>query len=540
MIELVKSKFRQKSLIHSIKIMLYDTIIIGGGHNGLVAACYLAKAGKKVLILEKNDYIGGGTTSQKVFPEYEAYLSRYSYLVSLFPKEISDELDLDINLLRRSVASYTPYVQNGEHKGLIISNIDEAISKQSVLALGYGEAEWEGYQTILKKQQQFAGLIWDSFLSPLKSKEEWKAYFEQQGYGELWQSFVEEPIGKFIESHVQSDILRGVLMTDAKIGSYTHAYDLSLLQNKTFIYHIIGNKTGEWRVPQGGMGNVVAQLIEKAMNLGVVLKTQAEVKHIDREDGLKVIYSYDEREYSINAKDVLLNAAPQVLEKLLGHIPLPGKPTEEGTAFKINLLLKRLPQLKDTKVQPEQAFAGTFHINQSFEQMEQTFDAVISGKIPDTIACEIYCHTLTDPSILSEELQAQGYHTLTVFGLDLPYELFIKDNEAAKKEVVVKFLKGINTYLAEPLEDCLATDHEGNWCLEAKSSVDLEKELGMPRGNIFHNGLSWFYAEAAEAVGKWGVETPYDHIYICGSGAARGGAVSGIPGRNAVKVVLDV
>jgi phytoene dehydrogenase-like protein len=519
--------------------MAYDTIIIGGGHNGLVAACYLAKAGKKVLILEKNDYIGGGTTSQKIFPDYEAYLSRYSYLVSLFPKEIFEELGIHVNLLRRETASYTPYVQNGAHKGLIISNVNEEISKESVLALGYGEQEWKGYRSILQQQQTFADLIWDSFLVPLKSKAEWKAYFEEQGQAALWKSFVEEPIGKLIESHVQSDILRGVLMTDAKIGSYTHAYDISLLQNKTFIYHVIGNKTGEWRVPQGGMGNLVAQLIEKAVESGVEIKTLAEVTQIERAERPKVFYSQNGHAYEVTADDILLNASPKILEELLGHIPLPTQPTEEGTAFKINLLLKKLPQLKDTQVQPEQAFAGTFHINQSFEQMEQSFDSAASGKIPDPVACEIYCHTLTDPSILSEELQQQGYHTLTVFGLDLPYELFIKDNEAAKKEVVAKFLKGINEYLAEPLEDCLATDTNGNLCLEAKSSVDLEKELGMTRGNIFHNGLSWFYAENNEAIGKWGVETPYEHIYICGSGAARGGAVSGIPGRNAAKVLID-
>jgi phytoene dehydrogenase-like protein len=518
--------------------MIYDIVIIGGGHNGLVAACYLAKAGKKVLILEKNDYIGGGTTSQKVFPDYEAYLSRYSYLVSLIPENILEDLNLHINLLRRSTASYTPYIQNGVHKSLIISNVDEELSKQSVLDLGYGEQEWEGYLTILQKQQRFAGLIWDSFLSPLRSKAEWKAYFEREGEGSLWESMVEEPIGKLIESHVQSDILRGVLITDAKIGSYTHAYDLSLLQNRTFIYHIIGNKTGEWRVPEGGMGNLVAQLRNKAEELGVEMKTDSAVTHIHRHNELKVVYEQNGREYIVKAQDILVNAAPEVLEKLLGNIPLPARPTEEGTAFKINLLLKKLPRLRDQRVKPEQAFAGTFHINQSFEQMEATFDSAISGRVPDKIACEIYCHTLTDPSILSEELQAQGYHTLTVFCLDLPYELFKKDNEVTKKEVVEKFIKGINEYLAEPLEDCLATDKNGNVCLEAKSSVDLEKELGMPRGNIFHNGLSWFYAENANDIGKWGVETPYEHIYICGSGASRGGAVSGIPGRNAAKVLL--
>ncbi|PLK43101.1 NAD(P)/FAD-dependent oxidoreductase [Emticicia sp. TH156] len=519
--------------------MIYDSVIIGGGHNGLVAACYLAKAGKKVLVLEKNDYIGGGTTSQRVFPDYEAYLSRYSYLVSLFPEEIFDELNIYVKLFRRAVASYTPYVQDGVHKGLLISNVDEEVSRKSVLDLGYGQAEWEGYKAILQKQQTFAGLIWDSFLQPLKSKEEWKTFFECKGHAELWKCFVEEPIGQLIETNVQSDILRGVLMTDAKIGSYTHAHDHSLLQNRTFIYHVVGNKTGEWRVPQGGMGNLVAQLINKAQELGVELKTGASVERIKTGEVAEITFSRQTSQQMVKAKDVLVNAAPRVLEKLLGNSAQPPVSIEEGTAFKINLLLKKLPQLKDKSITPEQAFAGTFHINQSFTQMQETFRQAASGKIPDTIACEIYCHTLTDPSILSDDLQAQGYHTMTVFGLDLPYELFIKDNEAAKAEVVDKFLKGINEYLAEPIEDCLAQDKNGNWCIEAKSAVDIEKELGMPRGNIFHNGLSWFYAESDDAVGKWGVETPCNQILLCGSGAARGGAVSGIPGRNAAKLLIN-
>src|SRR5437763_4268737 len=91
----------------------YDVVILGAGHNGLVAATYLARAGLSVLMLEKNDYIGGATTSQKVFPDYEASLSRYSYLVSLFPQKIIRDLGLDLELRRREIASYTPYVSDG-------------------------------------------------------------------------------------------------------------------------------------------------------------------------------------------------------------------------------------------------------------------------------------------------------------------------------------------------------------------------------------------------------------------------------------------
>src|SRR5436190_14351849 len=101
----------------------YDVVILGAGHNGMVAAAYLTRAGLSVLLLEKNDYIGGATTSQKVFPDYDAYLSRYSYLVSLFPDKIIRDLGLNLELRRRTVGSFTPYVRDGKQHGLLLSNV---------------------------------------------------------------------------------------------------------------------------------------------------------------------------------------------------------------------------------------------------------------------------------------------------------------------------------------------------------------------------------------------------------------------------------
>src|SRR5437868_10279640 len=105
----------------------YDVVILGAGHNGLVAASYLGRAGLSVLLLEKNDYIGGATTSQKVFPDYDARLSRYSYLVSLLPEKIIRDLGLNLELRRRATASFTPYVSHAHHGGLLLSNVDEAV-----------------------------------------------------------------------------------------------------------------------------------------------------------------------------------------------------------------------------------------------------------------------------------------------------------------------------------------------------------------------------------------------------------------------------
>src|SRR5436305_14388975 len=113
----------------------FDVVILGAGHNGLVAGSYLGRAGLSVLLLEKNDYIGGATTSQKVFPDYEARLSRNSYLVSLFPEKIIRDLGLNVELRRRATGSFTTYAKNGRPDGLRLSNVDKEVRRKAMLDL---------------------------------------------------------------------------------------------------------------------------------------------------------------------------------------------------------------------------------------------------------------------------------------------------------------------------------------------------------------------------------------------------------------------
>ncbi|MBV9002364.1 MAG: hypothetical protein JO304_25135, partial [Solirubrobacterales bacterium] len=132
--------------------------------------------------------------------------------------------------------------------------------------------------------------------------------------------------------------------------------------------------------------------------------------------------------------------------------------------------------------------------------------------------------------ILSEDLRAQGMHTLTLFGLHMPARLFADAD--AKQRAVAATLRSLNSVLAEPIEDCLLG-------LEALTPPELEAELGMPGGHIFHRDLAWPFAESAEDVGRWGVETAHANVWVCGAGARRGGGVSGIPGHNAARAVLE-
>src|SRR5437660_3514455 len=268
----------------------YDVVSLGAGHNALVAASYLGRAGLSVLLLEKNDYIGGATTSQKVFPDYDARLSRYSYLVSLFPEKIIRDLGLNLELRRRATGSFTPYIKSGLHDGLLLSNIDEEVSRQSIVDLTGSESEYEQMKKFYNLSRVFAEHSWDSMPEPLVAKEEFKRRFDVDDVSrEAWRSLAEEPLGRAIERYLQNDLVRGLVLTDAKIGIFTHPHDPSLVQNRCFLYHLIGNKTGEWKVPVGGMGAVTRELEQAARKAGAEFLTNVDIRDVDLSGKTKTI-----------------------------------------------------------------------------------------------------------------------------------------------------------------------------------------------------------------------------------------------------------
>ncbi len=231
---------------------------------------------------------------------------------------------------------------------------------------------------------------------------------------------------------------------------------------------------------------------------------------------------------------VLANCAPQTLAGLRG-LPKP-EPAPVGCQTKVNLVLRRLPRLR-SGLEPETAFAGTLHLGQGYARLAEAFRDAAAGRLPDPMPCEVYCHTLTDPSIVSPELIAAGYHTLTVFGLHTPVELFRADPDGSRQRAEAAVLRSLQEVLAEPLEDVLATDRDGRHCVETLTPLDLERELRLPGGHIFHGDLAWPWLDEAEepasAAERWGVGTDHPGLLRCGSGARRGGAVSGLGGHNA-------
>jgi phytoene dehydrogenase-like protein len=205
--------------------------------------------------------------------------------------------------------------------------------------------------------------------------------------------------------------------------------------------------------------------------------------------------------------------------------------------LKINMVLEKLPRLK-SGVAPELAFAGTFHFDEGMSQIQRAFAQANAGVLPDLIPAEIYSHTLADRSILSSELDSKGFHTLTLFAIHTPYQLFTEANESVKGEAERRLLAQLNRYLIDPIEECLARDSDGRACIEVKSPLDLEDELGLPEGNIFHGDLEFPFREETENL-LWGSETRSQNLFLASAGARRGGGVSGIGGHNAAMAVLD-
>ena len=632
----------------------HEVVIVGGGHNGLVAAAYLASAGRSVLLLERDDHVGGAAVSAPAFIGVDARLSRYSYLVSLLPQRIIDELGLDIRLVRRRFSSYTPDPADPS-RGLLVDNADPNATRESFVAIG-AEADAASWTDFYATTARMARAIFPTLTEPLPTREEAR---RMVGDDEAWDAFIERSLGQTIEARFDDDLVRGVVATDGLIGTFTDLDDPALDANRCFLYHVIGGGTGDWDVPIGGMGAVSGELERAARKAGARVVTGADVLSVTP-DG-EVRYLRDGVERVAHGGWVLANVAPVVLERMLGagagdldtrarsapalldqqdrtgardhdqqdrtgagdhdtrarsapalldqqdrtgagdldtrarsapalldqqdrtgagdldtrarsapalldqqdragardldqrwssrpraQRAAVSRPADapEGAQVKVNLMLTRLPRLRDTSVSPEAAFGGTFHINERYGQLERAYEQAAGGDIPDVIPCEVYCHSLSDPSILSPELAASGAQTLTVFALHVPDRLMnTGDEDDLRARLQAAVLASLDSVLAEPIADVVMLDANREPCIETKTTRDIERAIGMPGGNIFHGPLSWPFLEDDEPSDtppdRWGVATAHPRILLCGSGARRGGAVSGIGGHNAAMAVLE-
>lgn len=510
-----------------------DVIIVGGGHNGLTAASYLARAGRRVVVVEATDRLGGAVASERVFPGRDALLSRFSYLVSVLPETIIADLGLDLELRSRPVASYTPVGTDG----LLVERAEGAATRNSFEALTGDAAAYAAWQQLHQDLGHWARVVAPTLTEPLPRA----ATLRDRIGTDLWTELTARPLGSLIEGRFDDDTIRGTVLTDGLIGTFAGAHDPTLRQNRCFLYHVIGNGTGEWRVPVGGMGAVARALVTSATEAGAQVRTGCPVTAVrPGTDGAEPHLTLADGS-TWQAPVLLANCAPDTLASLCGTAPTsPDRP--EGSQLKINLLLERLPRFR-SGIDPHTGFAGTLHLAQGYARLDEAYRQAAAGVIPDPLPCEVYCHSLTDPSVLGPELRASGHHTVTLFGLHTPARLFRDDPAGARARARDAALSALQSVLAEPFDDCIARDTDGRPCVEVMTPLDVADAVGMPDGHIFHGDLAWPWlpddAEVTSAAERWGVDSGFPGVLLCGSGAVRGGAVSGLGGHNAAMAVLE-
>jgi phytoene dehydrogenase-like protein len=206
-----------------------------------------------------------------------------------------------------------------------------------------------------------------------------------------------------------------------------------------------------------------------------------------------------------------------------GADPIETEATPENAQLKVNMLLSCLPRLKNapSTLDPRAASAGTFHTNEGYAQLQQTHTDAAAGVVPEPISCEICCYSLSDRSILGMDLAATDAQALTLLGLHGPaWLLFAARN--AQREVVSAALRSLNCVLAEPTEDVIMRRGNRDLCLETRTSLNLEVDLGLLGGNIFHRSLHWPWTPQQSDAGFWGVGTAYKRVLVCGAVAREG------------------
>ena len=519
----------------------YDVVVAGGGHNGLTAAAYLSREGLSVLVLERLDHVGGAAISAQAFEGFPTRLSRYSYLVSLLPEQIRTDLGLDIELASRQTASYSPYLDGPRATGLLVETPEGEATAASFRAVTGADEEYAAWQSFYDEVSDLARVVAPTLTSPLPTG----AAIRSEVGAPIWRDIVERPLGEAIERRFANDLVRGVVATDALIGTFAGLGEASLIQNRCFLYHLIGNGTGEWRVPIGGMGAVTGAIAKAAYAGGAQVLTGATVTSIRGGavgDGAEITWTDASGSHTVAADYVLSGLAPYVLDGLLGRTPSASdKPV--GAQLKINMLLERLPRLRSGE-DPKVAFAGTLHLGESYSELEKAYAESAAGSVPTEMPGEVYCHSLTDPSILGDV--PPGTQTLTYFGLHAPATLFEDPatREERKAQAVERAIASLDRHLLDPISSVVARTVDGEPCIEAKIPQEIEADLAMPGGHIFHGDLAWPWApddaDLTTPAARWGVATDVGSILLCGSGARRGGAVSGLGGHNAAQAVLEL
>jgi phytoene dehydrogenase-like protein len=511
----------------------YDAIVVGSGHNGLIAANYLAKAGKKVLVLERRAIIGGATVTEEIFPGYR--LSTCSYVCNLLLPEVIRDFELEkhgYNVRPFDPQYFVPFPDGRYFMSFLDgSKTREQIAKFSRRDVAGYDAYWAMWDRILERMRPL-------LLQPAPSWDQIEARFPGPQGQEDWRTLTRKSIAELLDEFFESEQIKAPLSTGGVIG--VNAGPLTPGTVYVKYHHLIGSIAGHqgaWGFVRGGMGSIPKALAAFGREHGVEIATNSEVAEIDIQDGTaKGVRTVDGRRYS--ADIVLSNADPtRTFLGMVGESRLPAEYAEsvkrikvKGSVVKVLMALGELPNftaLPGTTVGPQHT--GGIVINPSVDYLETAWDECKRGHPSRRPFMDCYIQTATE-----DGLTPPGKHTMSLFVQYAPYDLAEGTWDERRGEIGANIVDTLAMF-APNIPN--AIEH-----IEVLGPPDIERIIGITGGNIFHGEILPDQMFGYRPVpGFSDYRTPVDRLYLCGSGAWPGGAVFGAPGRNcAIEALRDL
>ena len=518
-----------------------DVVIIGGGHNGLVAAAYLARSGLSTLVCERRDVLGGAAVSEHPFgPDYT--VTSLSYVVSLLPPGLVRDLQLPRHGYH--VFPQGPYfAPRADGRYLRLPN-DPAQRRAEIAKFSAQDAAvYDEYEAHLAGIGAILGPMLAEIPPRLGSRRPpdlWRQglllrhlrKLDVRGAVDVTR-LLTGSIADLIERYFSSDALAGLLSVSGVIGTWAGPRSAGTAY-VTLHHHIggVGGQAGGWGFPRGGMGGVSAALASAARSLGAELRTGAEVARIRTSAGQVTGVTLASGE-EVNAATVITTAHPQIsFLRLLDPAVLPpgfvadirGWQTRSGTV-KINLALDRLPEFASHPQFDPQVHGGTIVLAESLDDVENAYQQAVAGtpaRLPFADICI--------PSVFDDSLAPPGQHVMSMFTQWVPHTYAGQPDEAALAAYADRVIARMEA-VAPGFTDSVR--HR-----QVIGPHQMQEEYGLIGGNIFHGELSlgqMFHARPA--AGYADLRTPVRGLYQAGSATHGGGGVTGIPGRNVVRQI---
>lgn len=529
--------------------MTYDCIIVGGGHNGLVCSAYLAKAGWKVLVLERRPMVGGCSVTEELWPGFK--VSTASYVVSLLMPEIERDLELKkhgYKVLARNPSSFTPF-EDGRY---LMLGPDQESNAREIAKFSAKDAEaYPKYERLLERVAECIEPILSQTppnLLPLPAEWRKTSLFQKLGDMRKAQSLytafkklgsdmpeaVELLTGNamtILDRWFESDQLKATLGTDAIIGNFQSMSAAGT--SYVLLHHVMGSAGGArgvWGYVEGGMGALSNAIAASARAAGVEIRTDAEVASIDANGGGVTGVTLANGE-TLAAKRVASCVDPHLtFERLLDSELLPedfraavSRIDYSSATMKINLGVSELPNFSclpgNEQVMPQHR--GTIHIGATVDYLERAYDDAKYGEPSKRPIVEMTIPTSVDTTIAPD-----GHHILSLFVQYAPYKLANGTWDDIKEEVADRCIAEIARHAPNVPDSIL---HR-----QVLSPVDLERVYGLTGGNIFQGAMPLHQTFAMRPVAGWAdYRTPVDGLYLCGAAAHPGGGVMGACGQNA-------